>query len=132
MINISPALIVVLVIIGVAELVVFLWALIDVIRRPQVNHLPRWAWIVIIFVFELFGSIVYLALGRGEATVEAPARPAQPAQVGAESGAGEASGDSAAPGRAAAGADPERLATELHEQRAGRAIDTLYGPKSSE
>jgi hypothetical protein len=117
--SISTSLIVVLVLIGLAELVVFLWALIDVIRRPQVKYLPRWAWIVIIFVFELIGSILYLAMGRGEtAVVEAPpARPVQPAQTGASGPGNDAStnaGDAGA-ARAATSPDAERLATELHE-----------------
>jgi hypothetical protein len=131
--NISVPLIVILVVIGLAELGVFLWALIDVIRRPQVKYLPRWAWIVIIFVFELIGSIVYLAMGRGEtAVIEAP--PARPAQTGASaqgSDANEDTGDTGA-SRAATSPDAERLAAELHEQRSGRAIDTLYGPKTPE
>lgn len=137
MTTISPALIVVLVVIGLAELVLFLWALIDLIRRPQVKYLPRWAWIVIIFVFELVGSIVYLAIGRGETTVvEAPLRPAQAARAvkgaGAETGADQGGGAAEASEGAAASPDSERLAAELQEQRAGKAIDALYGPRSSE
>jgi hypothetical protein len=132
--NISVPLIVILVVIGLAELGVFLWALIDVIRRPQVKYLPRWAWIVVIFVFELIGSIVYLAMGRGEtAVIEAPpARAAQPAQTRAGGPGSEASPGDTGAAQAATSPDAERLAEQLHEQRAGHAIDTLYGPKTPE
>lgn len=43
-----------------------LWALIDVIRRPEseMRRLPKWAWLLIVLVGSTAGQIAYLALGR--------------------------------------------------------------------
>jgi Phospholipase_D-nuclease N-terminal len=85
-------------VLGAVELALFIWALVDLARRPRTSLLPRWAWLVIIILFELLGSILYLALGRGESTV-ATSPPA--------GGIGSA---------------------ELDESRSQRAVDMLYGP----
>jgi len=50
----------------VFQFLLFLWALIDLIRRRQVKHLPKWAWALIIILVNLFGPIIYLVFGRGE------------------------------------------------------------------
>lgn len=43
-----------------------LWALIDVIRRPQerMRYLPKWGWILVVLFGNTLGQIAYLALGR--------------------------------------------------------------------
>jgi hypothetical protein len=97
----TPA-IVVVALLGAAELVLFIWALVDLIRRKHTTLLPRWAWLVLMIVFELFGPILYLALGRGQPPVA----------------------DSAPTGGAIGGA-------ELDESRSQRAVDLLYGPSVS-
>lgn len=50
-------------------LALFLWALIDVIRRPQdrMRHLPKWAWVLIVVFGNTLGQIVYLVIGRENA-----------------------------------------------------------------
>lgn len=50
----------------VFQFLLFLWALVDLIRRRQVKHLPKWAWALIIILVNLFGPIIYLVFGRGE------------------------------------------------------------------
>jgi hypothetical protein len=62
--EIGVGLIVVLVIIGLIELGLVIWALIDIIRRPTTSALPRWAWAIIVIVFNVLGPILYLAIGR--------------------------------------------------------------------
>ena len=43
-----------------------IWALVDLIRRPKVRHLPKVAWVILILFINFFGAIGYLALGREE------------------------------------------------------------------
>jgi hypothetical protein len=96
-VKLPTAAIVLVAVLGAVELVLFIWALIDLARRPRTSLLPRWAWLVIIILFELLGSILYLALGRGESAV-ATSPPA--------GGIGSA---------------------ELDESRSQRVVDMLYG-----
>ena len=48
------------------QLVLLVWALIDLIRRREVKGLPKWAWALIIILINLFGPIIYFVAGRGE------------------------------------------------------------------
>jgi type VI protein secretion system component VasK len=41
------------------------WALVDLLQRENIKYLSKPAWIVIIAVI-LFGSVIYLLVGRGE------------------------------------------------------------------
>lgn len=50
----------------VFQFLLFLWAIVDLIRRRQVKHLPKWAWVLIIILINLFGPIIYLVFGRGD------------------------------------------------------------------
>ncbi len=50
----------------VFQFLLFLWSIVDLIRRRQVRHLPKWAWALIIILINLFGPIIYLVFGRGE------------------------------------------------------------------
>ncbi|MEW5783936.1 MAG: PLD nuclease N-terminal domain-containing protein [Bacillota bacterium] len=43
-----------------------IWALVDLVRRPRVRHLPKIAWGALILFVSFFGSIAYLLLGREE------------------------------------------------------------------
>jgi hypothetical protein len=97
-VHLPTAAIVVVVVLGAVQFALFIWALIDLIRRPRPALLPRWAWLVIIILVEFLGSIVYLAVGRGE-----------PPVTDAPPGGGIGS------------------AGELDESRAQRAVDMLYG-----
>ena len=50
----------------VIEVGLLVIALVDLIRRDQVRHLPKWAWAVIIIVINFIGPIAYLLLGSEE------------------------------------------------------------------
>jgi type VI protein secretion system component VasK len=41
------------------------WALVDLLKRENVKYLSKAGWIVIIAVI-IFGSVIYLLVGRGE------------------------------------------------------------------
>lgn len=45
---------------------IMIWALVDLIRRKSVKHLPKIGWVIIIVLINLFGPIAYLVFGRGE------------------------------------------------------------------
>jgi hypothetical protein len=99
-VRLPTAAVVVVALLGAVQLALFIWALIDLIRRPRPSLLPRWAWLVLVVIFELLGPILYLALGRGEPPV------ADETPFG-----GRPSG-----------------AAELDESSAQRTVDMLYGP----
>ncbi len=48
------------------QLLLMIWALIDLNRRREVKALPKWAWVLIIIFINLFGPVIYFAAGRGE------------------------------------------------------------------
>jgi hypothetical protein len=50
----------------IIEITLLIIALVDLFRREQVRHLPRWAWAVIIILLNIVGPIAYLLLGREE------------------------------------------------------------------
>lgn len=50
----------------VFQLLLLIWAIIDLIRRRTVKSLPKWAWALIIVFVNIFGPIIYLVFGRGE------------------------------------------------------------------
>ena len=43
-----------------------IYALVDLIRREKVKHLPKYGWALIILFFNMVGPIVYLIVGRSE------------------------------------------------------------------
>lgn|GEM_PF-1628161 len=77
-----------LVVLSLVELALVIFCIVDIVRRPAVLGDRKWVWIVIVAVFNLVGSIIYLAIGR----VQPP-----PTETRAEPGA--------AGGRVAAAAD---------------------------
>lgn len=50
----------------VLQLLLLIWAIIDLVRRRTVKALPKWAWALIIIFVNLFGPIIYFVAGRGE------------------------------------------------------------------
>ncbi len=50
----------------VFQLLLTIWALIDLAKRKTVKSLPKWAWVLIILFVSTFGPIIYLVFGRGE------------------------------------------------------------------
>jgi len=53
-----------LVVLSLVELALVVFCIIDIVRRPAVLGDHKWVWIVIVAVFNLVGSIIYLAIGR--------------------------------------------------------------------
>ena len=50
----------------IIEIGLLIIALVDLIRRENVKHLPKWAWAVIIIILNFIGPIAYLIVGREE------------------------------------------------------------------
>jgi hypothetical protein len=50
----------------IIELALLIIALVDLIRREQVKHFPKWVWVLIIVLLNFLGPIAYLILGREE------------------------------------------------------------------
>jgi amino acid permease len=54
-----------------------LFTFIDCAQRDetQLKKLPKWGWLLVIFLFGLFGSLSYLFIGRNGARAIAPRKP---------------------------------------------------------
>jgi hypothetical protein len=63
-----------LIVLGVVEIGLVVYCIIDIVRRPAVLGGHKWLWIFLVLVFNLVGSIVYLAVGREQPAAEEPAR----------------------------------------------------------
>jgi len=90
-VTISGGALIALVVLGIVELGLAIYCIVDIVRRPAVTGGHKWVWIVIVAVFNLIGSIIYLAAGRAQP---------EAAEVRAEP-----EPEAAARGRAAAAAD---------------------------
>jgi len=56
------------ILVGPLVLLLWLFCLLDVItHRREPQHLPRWAWLLLVLLFPLVGSVVWLAVGRPRA-----------------------------------------------------------------
>ncbi|HSJ21782.1 MAG TPA: PLDc N-terminal domain-containing protein [Nocardioidaceae bacterium] len=55
---------------GPVILVLWIFCVFDVItsREDEVRHLPKWGWLVLVLLFPLVGSVVWLAAGRPRRT----------------------------------------------------------------
>lgn len=93
---------------AVVVFVLWVFCLVDVIttRDDRVRHLPKIAWLVIVFLFPLVGSIVWLVAGRPQ-----PERP-----LTREQGAAPGFSEYERPGRFAA-ADPAKDEEFLRQVR---------------
>lgn len=58
------------------EVGLLIYAIVDCIQTPVPRHLPKWAWILLIVVLPLFGSIAWLVLGRPDRRAAAVPWPA--------------------------------------------------------
>jgi hypothetical protein len=65
-VTISGGAVIGLVVLGIVELVLVIYCIVDIVRRPAVTGGKKWPWIVLIVLFNLIGSIVYLAVGRAQ------------------------------------------------------------------
>lgn len=53
-----------LVVLSLIEVALVVFCIIDIVRRPAVLGGHKWVWIVIVVLFNLIGSVIYLAIGR--------------------------------------------------------------------
>jgi hypothetical protein len=53
---------------GIAALVVWVWALIDAIQNPALDSTMRIVWVLVIIFTQIIGAIIYLAVGRSTRT----------------------------------------------------------------
>jgi hypothetical protein len=49
---------------GIAYLAVWLWALVDAIRNPALDSTTRLMWVLVIILTQLIGAVIYLVIGR--------------------------------------------------------------------
>ena len=68
----SGALVAVIVL-GVVELCLVVFCIVDIVRRPAVLGGRKWAWVVLVLLFNFVGSIIYLAIGRVQPPAPEPA-----------------------------------------------------------
>ena len=57
------------IILGVAEVALAAFCIVDIVRRPAVLGDRKWLWILLVVFFTLPGSIIYLAVGRVPAPI---------------------------------------------------------------
>ena len=72
-VTLPPGALVPVIILGIVEVALVAFCIIDIVRRPAVLGDRKWLWIVLVVLFALPGSIIYLAIGR----VAAPAAEAR-------------------------------------------------------
>jgi ABC-2 type transport system ATP-binding protein len=61
-----------LVVLGVAEVALAVYCIVDIARRPAVLGGRKWVWMLLVVLFTIPGSIIYLAIGRGSAPSAEP------------------------------------------------------------
>jgi hypothetical protein len=49
---------------GIAALVLWIWALVDAIQNPALDSTMRIVWVLVIVLTSWIGALVYLAVGR--------------------------------------------------------------------
>ena len=63
--SLSGVYIVIIALIFALNLGLLSWALVDLMKREKVKYISKAGWIVIMAVI-IFGSVIYLLVGRGE------------------------------------------------------------------
>ena len=117
-VTLPPGALVPVIILGVVEIGLAVFCIVDIIRRPAVLGGHKWLWILLVVFFNLIGSIVYLAVGREhppaaetraepEAATRSRAQAAADMLYGPAAGAGAQTGGDSGPDAAdsASGAD---------------------------
>ena len=62
--QLPPGALVAVIVLAVVELALAVFCIVDLIRRPAVLGDRKWLWVLLIVLFTLPGSIIYLAIGR--------------------------------------------------------------------
>lgn len=69
------------VILGIISFIIWIWALIDVIRRQFTNPSDKTLWLIVVIILGVIGAIVYLIAGRSKGTIAGQAAtPSTPPQ----------------------------------------------------
>jgi hypothetical protein len=53
---------------GIAALVIWVWALVDAIQNPALDSTMRIVWILVIVFTQIIGAIIFLIVGRSTRT----------------------------------------------------------------
>ncbi|MFP4144730.1 MAG: PLDc N-terminal domain-containing protein [Phycisphaeraceae bacterium] len=48
----------------VVSLVIWIWALVDAVRNPNLDDNTRLVWVLVIIFTQIIGAIIYLVVGR--------------------------------------------------------------------
>ena len=72
LLGVSPFVGACIVVLGVVQISLQVYALIDLARRDEVEGGRKWVWVVAVLVGGLLGTIAYLAVGRPPAKVDTP------------------------------------------------------------
>lgn len=63
LVNFDAAMLIPLIPVLVLALLLIGWSLVDIARKP-VQHLPKWAWALIVLLAIPLGAVIYLIIGR--------------------------------------------------------------------
>jgi len=134
----SSGALVALVVLGVAEVALAAFCIVDIVRRPAVLGGRKWVWALLVVLFTVPGSIIYLAIGREPApaaepesaaddrTLAATLTTAQLLYAGADGAPGPAAATADAAGAAGAGRTctqrPPAIVIDGLGKRYGRAV----------
>jgi ABC-type branched-subunit amino acid transport system ATPase component len=63
-VTLPPGALIPVIILGIVEVALVGFCIVDIVRRPAVLGDRKWLWMVLVVLFALPGSIIYLAIGR--------------------------------------------------------------------
>jgi hypothetical protein len=55
-----------IIMIGLASTILWIWAIIDLVRNENLDSNAKIIWVIVIVIFPFVGSIVYLVAGRNQ------------------------------------------------------------------
>jgi Phospholipase_D-nuclease N-terminal len=59
---------VLMLLLGIAAVGVWIWALVDALQNPALDSTMRIVWVLVIVFTQIIGAIIYLAIGRSRRT----------------------------------------------------------------
>jgi ABC-2 type transport system ATP-binding protein len=62
--TLPPGALVAVIVLAVVEVALAVFCIVDIVRRPAVLGDRKWLWVLLVVLFTLPGSIIYLAIGR--------------------------------------------------------------------
>lgn len=65
---------VVIILLGIAAFVLFVAALVSIVRAPRASTAEKVIWVIVVLILPLLGSIVWFVVGRRFATAGDPPR----------------------------------------------------------